>query len=79
MKSVSVSLKKSIIHWVYEIGYIWNPDTCAFECDKDCKIGEYLKNSEYMKSLVDGLIVICDETVDTPETIPIKTNNVINY
>lgn len=32
-----------------------------------------------MKSLVDGLIVTCDETVDTPETIPIKTNNVINY
>lgn len=79
MKSVSVSVKKSIIHWVYEISYIWNPDTSAFECDKDCKIGEYLKKSEYTKSLVDDLIVTCDETVDTPGTIPINTNDVINY
>ena len=22
--------------------YIWNPSDCACECDKSCRIGEYL-------------------------------------
>ena len=25
-----------------EKGYTWNPSTCDCECDKACKIGEYL-------------------------------------
>ena len=35
--------------------------------------------TEYMKSLIDDLVVTCDETVDTPESESINVCNKINY
>ena len=42
-------------------GYIWNPGTCACECDKLCDIGQYLdyKTCICRKSLVDKLVEEC--------------------
>ena len=34
---------------LYKVDYVWNPSTCACECDKDCEIDEYLKNSTCVK------------------------------
>ena len=46
----------------------WNTSTCAWKCDKDCDMGKYLKNCECMQSLVDDLVVTCDEIEDKPES-----------
>ena len=46
--------------------YVWNPSACACECDKDSDMGEYLNNCTSKKSLADDLVVICDETENTP-------------
>ena len=35
--------KKPIAHRAYEEHYVWNPSTCACECDEDCNMGEYLR------------------------------------
>ena len=32
-----------------------------------------------MKSLVDDVVVTCDEIMDTTENVPISPNNAINY
>ena len=77
--NVNVSVKKSIRYWACEEDHVWNPSACTFECDKNCKIGEYLKSSECMKSAVDNLLVTCDKIVDTTETAPINTNDEKNY
>ena len=45
--------------------YTCNPSKCGSECDKDCDIGEYLKDCTFLKSLGDNLLVRCDKTVDT--------------
>ena len=56
--------KKPKTHLACEKDYIWNPSTCACKCDKDCKIGEYFRDSLCIKSLVDDLLVTCDEIGD---------------
>ena len=43
MISVNMGIKNPINHCVCEEDYDWNLSICACECDKDCKIGEYLK------------------------------------
>ena len=50
---------------VCEKGYVENPSTCTCEYEKDCVIDKYLKDCECMKSLVDDLVVKCDEVEDT--------------
>ena len=52
------------------------PGTCVCECDKDCEIGECLENSTYMKSLIDDLLVTCD---DTPASRLVSPSDGINY
>ena len=37
--------------------HAWNHSTCAFECDKHCKIDEYLKDSISKKN---DLVIACD-------------------
>ena len=37
--------------------------------------GEYFKECEYMKNLVDDLVVTCNETVDTPESEATSPSN----
>lgn len=71
--------KRPITHWKCEEEYVWNPSTCACECDKDCEIGEHLKECECTMSLVDDVLAICDEIVNTPESAVINSSNGINY
>ena len=54
-------------------GYTRNPRISAFKCDRDCIIGEYLKDCTYLKSVVDDLVAKFDEIADTPETTSIKS------
>ena len=37
---------------------------CACECDKDSEIKEYQKDSNFTKSLIDDLVVTCEEILD---------------
>ena len=59
--------KKPIKHCVCEEDYAWNPSIGACECDKYCDICEYLEDCTLMKSLVNDLVVTCDEILNTPE------------
>ena len=45
---------------------MWNPSTCACECDKYCEIGQYLdyKNWVCRKKLIDDLMKQCTSVVD---------------
>ena len=50
---------------------MWLPITCACECNKACKIDEYLdtKNCLYKKRLISKLVLECeDETFNSTET-----------
>ena len=71
---------KPIRHRACEEEYSWNLNTCACECDKDCNIGENLKNCGWTKNLVDDLVVTCDEIEDTPESASInRSDEIIAY
>ena len=39
-------------HQAYEKYYTWNPSTCTF------------KNCKYLESIIDDLVVICDEIIE---------------
>lgn len=52
-----------------------NFSTSTCECVKDCEFGEYLKDFECMKSLVDNVVVTCDGIVDMPEKVIINASN----
>ena len=71
--------KKHIRHRTCKEDHVWNPRKCACECDKDCEIGEYLKDCECMKSLVDDAVVTCDEAKDIPRSVVILPSDGINY
>ena len=45
---------------------MWNPITCACECDKYCEVGQYLdyKNCVCRKKLIDDLTEQCTSIVD---------------
>ena len=51
---------------------------CACEFDKDCEIGKQLKDCSCKKSLVDDLVVTCDEIVDKPDTTKSNPNDKTN-
>ena len=46
---ISVNMKMKKIHRVSEADYAKNLNICAFKCEKDCDIGEYLKDCTYKK------------------------------
>ena len=53
--------------------YMWNPITCGCECNKACKIDEYLdtKNCSCKKYVISKLVLECeDEKLNTTETSP---------
>ena len=52
-------------------GFIWNPSNCECECDKSCKIREYLdyENCKCRKKLVDKLVKECTKNVDEKKKI----------
>ena len=62
-------MEKPIKHRASQEGYIWNSSTCACEYEKDCEIGEYLKNYECKKNPGYDLVVTCDDTVDLTESV----------
>ena len=53
---------------------MWNPSTCACECDKLCEVGQYLDYRQCVcrKKLIDDLIEQCTTVVD------IEIGNVTN-
>ena len=53
--------------------------SCTYESNKDCELGEYLKDCcECVKIFVDNLVVACDEIVDTLESASVYPSNRIN-
>ena len=51
--------------------YMWNPRTCDCECNKACKIDEYLniKNCLCKKRLIGKLVLECENKIlNTTET-----------
>ena len=40
---------------------------------------EYLKDCECMKSIVDDILVTCDEIVDTPKSTPVNPSDGLDY
>ena len=44
---------------------MWNPSTCGFECNKACKIEEYLdiKKSSCEKHLIRKLVLECEDEI----------------
>ena len=47
-------------------GYMWNPSTCACECEKFCETGQYLdyENCVCRKKIIDDLIEQCTSIID---------------
>ena len=65
---------------VCDKGYMWNPSTCACECDKYCEIGQYLdyKNCVSRKKMIDDLIEQCTSIVDMEIKNSTINNDAIN-
>ena len=70
---------KPIKYCVCEEDYAWSNSIFAGECEKNCEIGEYLRDFTCTKSLVDNLGVACEEIVVTPENAFINFINKGNY
>ena len=47
---------------MYEKDYIWNPTTCSCE------------NGKYLASIIDDLVIRCDEIVEETKTAPTNFN-----
>ena len=80
---MSIKIKTLSKHRVCKEDFAYNPSTYPCGCDIDCKIDEYLKSSTCEKSIIDDLVIMCEEITDTPKTVPInsldkKTTNKIN-
>ena len=47
-------------------GFVWNPNNCECECDKEYDVGKYLdyENGQCRKKLVDKLVDECTKTVE---------------
>ena len=63
MVSVDANLEKHLICAKY---YIWNPATRSFE------------NGKYLASIIDDLVIMCNETIETAKTIPTNFNEKSN-
>ena len=52
--------------WNENKGYMWNPSTCSYECDRYCETGQHLdyKNCVCRKKIIDDLIEQCTCIVD---------------
>ena len=68
--SINVGLFVKKIRWL-KFDYMWNPSTYDSECNKDCKIDEYLdiKNCSCEKCLSRKLTLACkNKILNTAET-----------
>ena len=59
-------------------GYLWNPSTCACECDMRCKPGQYLdhKNCICKNKLIGRVIEECTSVIN--ETMINNKDNIAN-
>ena len=73
MISAIVNLKTPIKYCIWEEDFTWNLSRCTYECEKDFKINEHLRDHTWMKILVSYVTVTFDKLVDTPCTTPIKS------
>ena len=57
---------RSVSKLACDKGYMWNPSTCYFECDRYCETGQYLdyENCVCRKKIIDDLIEQCTSIVD---------------
>ena len=78
MVSVDEIVKKTIKHRICQEDYAWNTSICACKRNKNCDIGEYIKDCTGTKRLIVDLIVTYDEIVDMQETTSINPDNQTN-
>ena len=64
--------KNPIKHNLCDEDYGWNLSTCAVLVQS---FNKKLRIYGYMKSLIDGSVITCDEILDTPKTVSINSNN----
>ena len=64
--------KELVNKGVYDKGYIWNPSTCQWECDKSCDVYEYLDYENYncREKIVDKLVEECQKNKKTKKKKP---------
>ena len=62
-------------------GYMWNPSTCSFKCDRYCETGQYLdyNNCVCRKKIIDDLIEQCTSIVDMYIKIILYKKRVMNH
>ena len=51
-------------------GFTWNPSTCECQCDKWCKLGQYLDHKNYIckNKLIGRLIEECTSVINETMT-----------
>ena len=67
--------KKPIKNCVCKTDFAWIPSTCPCQCVKHCDINKYLKHCSCVKTIVDDLVITCDEIIDEPRTALINSND----
>ena len=63
--NVIMNGKKRLNHTYTRKHYVWNPSTCACECDKIVRLMNSWKNWTCTKSLIDDSVITCHEFVKT--------------
>ena len=66
-------MKNPIKYCVCKFGI--HPNSYACECDKHFEIDEYLNICICVRSVIDGLVITCDEIVNTSGSILINSND----
>lgn len=67
--------KKTIKHRKHKEYCAWNSSICAYDYEKDCNMGKYLKGCICMKSLAGDLVATYDEILYTSEIKSINSTN----
>lgn len=63
-------VKRQKKHNVRKEVYAQKPIICACQCNKNCKVDAFLNKCTWITSLVDNLLIMCDEIVDIPQSAP---------
>lgn len=63
-------VKRQIKHNVRKKIYAWKPIICACQCNKKCEVDAFLNKCTCITSLLDNLLIMCDEIVDIPQSAP---------
>ena len=60
---------KELDDWCFcKNDYMWNPSARDCECNKACKIDEYLDNKNFLceKRLISKLVLVCEDEILGP-------------